>query len=547
MAAASQPSAGQTMDLRSYAKAFWRWRVLFLVVALLVPGGAYALAKREANVYRAKTTLLVGPSVVDTSLFSNFTDSSSSDTTPQTLATLAGLIKTTGVAQEAAKHLSPRPANPRSLLGLISTAANTDTNFIVITASGPTPSAAADVANAFGQAVVARRTQAARATLDSAIRQIQSQLAALSPADTTGRRQLSQQLQRFRALKAAQGQNAKIIESAVPPSTPVSPRPMRTTLLGLILGILLAGAAVVVAESLDRRIRAPGELEELSGLPLLAVIPKSAFEVSPGDRGRAGDAFATLRATLTYFNVERELTSLIVTSPGIGDGKTTVAANLAIAMTEAGKHVILVDADLRRPRVGELFGVAGPSGLGGVLSGTEELDTALHAPAVGNPAGGRLEVLPAGSLPPNPAELLGSERMRLLIDRLKVRADIVIIDTPPVLVVSDAIPLLENASGVVLVARLNGTRREPLSRLKSTVTDAHGMPLGVVATNAKSSRLYGYEDYSAEPSVRGLVGRLRGRTPRDPILASPQANGNRPAVNGGGVEAGPREADVPGR
>jgi capsular exopolysaccharide synthesis family protein len=214
---------------------------------------------------------------------------------------------------------------------------------------------------------------------------------------------------------------------------------------------------------------------------------------------------------------------VLVSSPAQGDGKTTVATNLARAAALAGKDVILVDADLRRPQVATRFDVESTAGLGGVLVGEAGLDEAFVEPDLDKPAGGRLRALPAGPPPPNPSELLASQRMKDLLERLVGMCDLVVIDSTPLLTVSDSIPLIELVSGIVAVARLDSTSKDAVRRLESVISNAGGTLLGTVATGATTAGLYGrygyaYSDYASRQQ--------------------PSRNGNTP---GGGSSAKPSE------
>jgi tyrosine-protein kinase len=476
------------------------WVVIGCVV--LLPVAVYILSSLAAKRYESTVTLQVQPSAVDTTLFEG------GAAAPQrgAIAAAARLIKTTGVARSAAKKLDPPPANPRSLLGKVTVNPDDEAGLITIKADDRKPRRAADIADAFAGATIALRSGTARKRVDEAIGALSSELRS-SGGSKTSRDQLSQQLQRLRAVRAAQGSNAVVLEPASVPGSPVSPRPVRNTALAAIVAILLGIALAFFVERLDRRLRSPHELEELTGLPLLTSVPASAFPNNQSS-GAEAEAFQTLRASLTYFNVDRPLRTILVASPMKGDGKTTVATNLAVSLTKSGKNVILVDADLRRPQVAERLGVDTDVGLGAVLAGEVTVDEALidfHVDAEET-----LRVLPAGPPPPNPSELLGSERMHALVRELNVRTDIVVIDSTPILPVSDILPLIRDASGVVAVGRLNATTRDSLRRFQEVVTMAGGSLLGIVATDARAGGLYdgygygygygyAYSPYTAEP------------------------------------------------
>ncbi|MEA2495653.1 MAG: tyrosine-protein kinase, partial [Thermoleophilaceae bacterium] len=428
--------------------------------------------------------------------------SGTSFTPGQSLHTVARLIRTTGVAEIAAKFIHPPPASPRSMLNSIVVTPDVDAGFITITATADTPKQSADIANAFASAVVTNRQDKAVAELNRTIAGVKQELGRIAPTDQTGRNQLSEQLQRLRAVRAAQGSNAEVVEPAtLGGRVPVSHS--RTTTLSIILGIMLGIGAVFLAEAADRRLRSPSEFEDLTGLPLLSAIPSNAFDVRGSGASGHAEAFQALRGALTYFNIDRPLKSVVITSAGQQDGKTTVATQLALSMARAGKRVILVDADLRRPDICARLGMQPTPGLGAVLVGEQPLNAVLAEYPVDDPGAGRLVILPAGPPPPNPSELLSSQNMRDLIGSLESQADLVIIDTAAALAVSDALPLLRAVTGVVLVARMEQSTRDAVRRLQRVILNAGGTFFGVVATGASSGSGYSGYAYDVYTRVNG--------------------------------------------
>ncbi len=253
----------------------------------------------------------------------------------------------------------------------------------------------------------------------------------------------------------------------------------------------------------------------MADVPLLASIPPSAFsgklDTGPADE----EAFQMLRTSLLYFNTNRAHQSVVITSPGEKDGKTTVAVRLALSAARAGLRVTLVDADLRRAQVGERLGLDGiREGLGVVLAGDRTVDEVLVPHAVDEPGSGQLMVVPAGSPSANPAALVSSPAMSRVLRELESESDLVVIDTPAALMVSDPLPLIELASGVVLVARMNRSSREKVRRLRRIVAATHGNLLGVVATGVSAGPGYGYyasKYYSA--SRNGKAAAANGAAP----------------------------------
>jgi receptor protein-tyrosine kinase len=280
-----------------------------------------------------------------------------------------------------------------------------------------------------------------------------------------------------------------------------------------VLGLLLGLGVAFLLERFDRRIREPKDLEAIYGLPLLGVVPESAA-LSRSTRGRKGrkknaeealpsseeEAFHLLRAHLRYFNVDRELRTLLVASAAPADGKTTVARHLASAAARMGSVVLLLEADLRHPTLAQQLDLKSGPGLSDVLIGTVSLSSAtqkvdLGSPSVDGSAGRTLDVLVAGAaLPPNPGELIESHAMEALLERAKSTYDLVVIDTPPLAAVSDAFPLLRKVDGVIIVGRVGRNRRDVAQRLHETLTGAGAPLLGVVANSVKVGRRgsYGY-------------------------------------------------------
>lgn len=468
----------------------WRRKWIALAIVVLIPAAVYAISSTVTKTYEASTTLRIQATNFSSALFSNQVTVTSSSTDDA-----ARLIQTTAVAKVAAKELNEPPSAARSLLGHIGVSVDQTTSgsaggFLTITARDSDPKQAAEIANAFARAVTQTRTDTAVKSIDRTIASLQGEAAAIKTGSLSASTAsaLADQLQQLRALKATQQGTTQVIEPAVAPSSPISPNPRRNTILALVVALLLAAGLVSLLDGLDRKIHETSGIEELVGAPLLAMIPRAAFPGNaPGPHAR--EAFQTLRAGLTYFNVDKALDRVLITSATHSEGKTTVSVNLAAALAQDGKHVVLVDGDLRRPQVAARVGAQPRIGLAAVLLGERKLDDALIEIDAG---GGRLQILPSmAPQPPNPSVLLGSERMKDLLAELAERADIVIIDTPPILAVSDAIPLLERVSGSVLVARLDHTSRDAILRARLVIKTVRGNLLGVVATGARSGGLYG--------------------------------------------------------
>jgi capsular exopolysaccharide synthesis family protein len=511
------PEANEAPDLRDYLRLVWRRGWILLACMILIPLALYEYTASKPKLFESTTVLQVqagaDPSVVGSA---DFAPSSTN------IDLIAAIVSTSAVSDEAARSLG-LPAG--SLRGAAQGSADPDTGFITITATASTAQRSAQVATAFANALSATRKEQDTKRLNSAIDTVQKTLQNTPKSDIASRTQLRTQLQKLLTLKQAQGQNAQIVEPARA-GAQIAPHPKRNATVGLVLAILIGAALISMAERMDRRIHKPDELERLTGLPFLATIPQEAF---PGTQSTAEvhEAFQTLRSSLTYFNADQQLRTLLVVSGLKGEGKTTVASNLAAAYAASGKRVLLVDADLRKPDAAERLGVGDPAGLSQVLAGAVTLHDALQEVP---PFGDRLRVLPAGAVPPNPSALLGSQRMARLIGELEAEADLVVIDSTPLLAVSDAFPLLDKASGIVGLIRLDKTPRDAIRRMLKIVDSAGGNILGLVATDDKR-RMTGGFGYGY-----GYGEEKRKKPATDQIFVPP---GAAEAADGGGSNGTP--------
>ena len=269
-------------------------------------------------------------------------------------------------------------------------------------------------------------------------------------------------------------------------------------MLALILGLGVGLTAIFVLESVDRRVKTIEELEQEYGLPALAGIPQSAFQFPQAkDRGDHLEPYRILRSALEFSEVSRELDVVMVTSAVPGEGKTTVAVDMAQAIALSGRQVVLVELDLRRPTFGTHFGIDSRQGVTTALTHREPVSSLLLEPMPGLP---NLLVLPSGRLPPNPSELLSSTLLTEMIEELSATGAMVIVDAPPLLPVADAQILLNQTviDASLIVARIGSTTRDEARRAKAIV-DRHLLrPLGLVVTGLRDAQRYGYSSYASE-------------------------------------------------
>ena len=348
---------------------------------------------------------------------------------------------------------------------------------------------------------------------------------------------LFRRLQELRIDISLKRGEAELISRARLPSSPVTPQPVRDTAAGAVVGLLLGVAVVVLREQLDDRLRSLPAVEQATGLPVLAQLPyDDETAARPGEfvavtRPKAPliEAVRALRTSVEYLSIDAPVRVVVVTSAAPGEGKSFVSANLAAVFADAGYRTLLLSADLRRPGISRLFDVPARSpGLTNVV-----VPVAAHTGAAANGARERINserepswlghtsfgpvaevvrtpmrnllFLPSGPVPPNPAELLASRRMTEVLNELRQKADVVVVDTPPLLPVTDAAVLAAKADGVVLVTAIGETRRSAAQRAKAILDGTQARLLGVVVNKVpRSSALYGYDGYyhDAEPKDR---------------------------------------------
>jgi len=313
---------------------------------------------------------------------------------------------------------------------------------------------------------------------------------------------LQQSSQRLDELRAIANGGLQVITRASPAHKASGSSLKTTAILGLLVGLALAGALVFLLESLDRRVNSAEAFERLYRLPVLATVPPTAFKHSRADdRGRSLEPYRILRSALDFVAVTRQLDTLLVTSAVPGEGKSTASIDLAHAIALAGRRVVLVELDLRQPSFSHHFALDPMRGITTALTGREELQDLLLQPFAQLP---NFQLLPAGTLPPNPSELLGSPAVSTLLADLASDDTMVVIDAPPLNPVADAQVLLNNPAihAALLVARLGYTTRDQVQRARS-ILDRHMLqPVGLVVTGVRAPGRSGYEVYGpAEPAL----------------------------------------------
>jgi succinoglycan biosynthesis transport protein ExoP len=334
--------------------------------------------------------------------------------------------------------------------------------------------------------------------------------------------QILEQLQQVRLNEAQQQGTARRVDIAQVPEQPVHPTPRRTLAIAALLGLVAGLSLALLQELADTGVRDPDQLLMRTGISSLGFIPatrdtaRTAKIAARSPRSPVTESFRTIRSNLKFAHLDSPLHTMMVTSAGAGEGKSFTATNLAIVLAQAGVNTLLVDADLRRPTLHRIFGIPRTPGLTTVLTGETPLREAIQATDVAN-----LYIIPSGPVPPNPAELLESKRMRQLIEEMKEIAEIVIFDTPPALVVTDAVVLSPRMDAMILVIEQGRVTSRAIAEIRRMVEQARGKIAGAVFNKVKSgaSGYYYYHYYRYYYYGDHNEGDAQQRRPAMPLTA----------------------------
>jgi succinoglycan biosynthesis transport protein ExoP len=456
------------MELRDYLRIVRKRARLIVVATLLCATAALLASLTTTPVYQGTAKLLV---VAKTDPGGGTASAYEGALLSQQLAkSFAQIIKSRRTA-EAALQLDPQPLTPRQLQQRIHADPVTETLLIDLSVEDSDPARAKRLTNSVARAFMI--------TVPN--------------------------LQSGSALRVS------LVEPALRPTEPIRPRTRLNVALGLLLGLLLGLGLAFLRELLDRSVKAPEELEAAAGAPVVGAIPpfkasKQPIPVAEQPRTSAAEAFRKLRTNFAFLGVDRESVCCVVTSPSAGDGKSTVAANLAIALAQAGQRVALVDADLRKPSVHKLFSLHQRVGTTTVLVDQADVHDALQQLGPGLPT-----ILTSGQLPPNPSELLGSRRMEELLVELRGAYEVVLIDCPPLLPVTDPMVVSRFADGILLIARAGTTTKDQTAAAKAVCTRAGATLFGTVlnatsTTEGQQSAYYTYYGESDRQPVQAGAG-----------------------------------------
>jgi Mrp family chromosome partitioning ATPase/capsular polysaccharide biosynthesis protein len=511
-----------SLSLRDYLAAFRRRRWLFIAAIVLCVAAALAYSYTRTPFYRSTVTLTY---VKQNDLLTSMGTASyiSGYDIDREIKTAAAVIPGRDMADRAATVLGL--ASWRDIPGSVSAQGLIDANVLTITAVSTSPTDAATVANGYATAFTGWRKELVRKQITDAEALFVQKLKQFSTAaarrnDPATYYSLSGQLSALRAAEALTNGNFQVVEQATAASAPFSPNHVRDGVLGLAMGLVLGIVLVLIAEQLDVRVRDQSEIAERLSMPVIGRLPVLPHAVTSTDQlavlvdphGGLAEAFRMLRGNLEFVGVDRNIRSLLVTSCLQGEGKTSTVCNLAVTLARAGKNVVVIEADLRRPKVHKYLGLANQVGVSNVVSGQVTIDAAVQeatidatvpepdgngrGPSSASGSGGRLRVLTAGVLPPNPGEIVASAAVGTLIAEFSQHADYVLVDSPPFLAVGDATALAAKVDGVVVVMKMGDVTRGLLRDTVDFLEPLTCHKLGVVITNHVAERGgYGYRHY----------------------------------------------------
>jgi capsular exopolysaccharide synthesis family protein len=498
-------------DLRALAALLRRRAWTIILCAVLLPAAAAGLSLLQNERYSASALLLFQDPEFDQQLFGSSLQPRSRDSDREA-ATNVRLLSVDEVADRTASFDAIQALLPgitgAGVAEKIVVRPEGQADIASVTAEDGDPRVASSLANVFAEEFIAFRRSADQATIEAAQRTVQRQLDELAgsgPEARERRRSLQERAEDLGIMASLQTGNAELVQRADIPRSPSSPRIARNVVVGAVLGVLLGLVMAFLIDRFDRRFRHPREIEHAFERPLLASIPEQSRDQRTYPVPSSSlEPFRILRSNLRYFNLDRRITSLLITSAEVGDGKSMIAGRLAAAAAAAGDRVLLVDADLRRSTLSGAFRIpGGKPGLSITISSAVPLADAVRPVRLGALVAdaaddAELDVLTAGPPAPNPTELLESDRMTELLRTAERTYDLVIVDTPPATVVPDAVPLMRVASGVIVVARLGHSSRDAARHLRKQLDLVAAPTLGVVVNSVPKAAGPYYGGYETE-------------------------------------------------
>ncbi len=533
-------------NLVDYFAVLWRRKFTILLTVVVAVGIAIGIDFARTKQYTSTAQLLLTVPGVSAN------NSQQVTAAQPNVPTDIQLIQSAQVQQAVTKKIGSAPGVAVSEVGT--------TNIVNISATSPNPNQAATVANTYATAYLEVSSANYLGSINAQIAQLQSQIndlqttinqinAQLGSASGTSASNLESQLTSLLAQQqttktqltalqqsAANASGGQVVTPATPSSTPSSPKRTRDALIALAGGLLLGLGLALLRDFFDDRIRSREDLEEaVPSIPIVGMIPevsdwrnrRKPFLVELArPRSPAAEAYRSLRTSIQFMSLDHPVKLLQITSGAAAEGKTTTSANLAVAMAEAGTQVVLVSCDLRKPRIHEFFELSNGVGLTSVLLGNVELHDALQSvPGVPN-----LTLLGSGPVPPNPSELLSGRRAGQVFADLTNQFDLVLLDSSPLLPVTDGSILAGLSDAVLLVAAADYSTKRDVGRSLESLSRVSANVVGLVFNRASSSDSYVYYRYGYGYGYGS--GPTEAAAPADPAAAATPPHGTNGARNG---------------
>ena len=542
------PGRGTDLDLRHYLRIIGRRKWIILAFALVLGLASMGYALTKADQFRASAQLLLLAPTGVSAEAQGF-----SDEPDRAIANEVQIFGSEAMQRAVTQELG------EGFPGVSATAQG-DNDIVVLTSESPDPERAKEAVNAYAAAYERLRRQrtvaALRRELDAELAnvdvkqaQMDETLAPLTEIDarinalplgperdallaqrtlieenlTVIRENIQSELgvlqNRIADLRRAMMQpsgGVDVLNPATTPSEPFFPQPKKDLFVGIFVGLILGLTAAFVWEQLDDAVRGRADADRATGgLPVVGLVPRvtawrnaaeTRLVTRDEPRSSAAEAYRSLVTSLEFLATDQPSRVILFTSPGASEGKSTTVANVGLAFTEAGHRTVVVDADLRRPRLQQFFDVADSVGLSTVLTGKIDIATAVQAVDGDHP----VDLVPAGPIAPNPAELLRSDATETALTKLRDAYDVVLVDCPPVLPVADALVLSRHADIAILVASADGTSRRKLSRSVEALQQVDAPLRGLVLNGVGASEGYEYGYYGDDEATSPEKQKRRG-------------------------------------
>jgi len=545
----------QDGSLRGYLAVLGRQKLIFVLAVLLVPAIAVGISMGQKRSYQASAQVLIS-------------DANSAANADRVAQTEVNVARVPIVASRALRAAGISGRSAADLLAHSSVTAKANANVLDFSVSDSDPTVARRLVNAYVRKFTAYRAELNAAPLVKAIADIRSKVAQLKAHGGNSHliAALRSKESQLETTQQVQGSGVRVLRTAADASQ-ASPRPTVYLILGLILGLVLGSCLAVLADALDKRVRSRAEVVEGLGLPLLGLIPcrsrysgRQALAMLSDPHGSEADAVRMLKTKLVLANLPHGARIIMFASATADDGRLRVLANLAVSLARGHRRVVVVDLDLKEPRLPRVFGLIAPRGVTDVARGAASLEQALvhadltpkasnrsswgsargaelrqdvvrataeklravsarwsptdpappdadRAPGFEEDSRGELQVLATGSASSREAELLETEVVPKLLDNLRARSDVVLVNAPPLLRASDGIALGMMVDAIVVVASTRHTRRADLAELRSVLATLPPPKLGVVLTDAneKAGRNQGAGDLSRQATLEAAA------------------------------------------